>query len=325
MSKKRAGASDEARALAEMARGPLDGDALEKIRRALGSAQHVVVARAAKIIREGALNGFESDLLEAFERFRMLSAKEDPGCLAKLALIEALDFGNCRDAQPFLIAAQIVQPEPVWGGRSDSAGPVRARALLALANLGFEDLVLLAADKMGDGDPAVRQAAADALAHCGARAGAAVLLMAAQRERDAPPVLLACFAGLLALAPDWGLPHLRKTLEGHDGAQRELAAIALGESRRDDALDLLVEFAEQTPLARERAQTFRAIAMHRSERALEYLLKVILEGRAGDAVAAVKALGDQREDARIAARVRQAAEKRSEATVSAAFEETFEA
>lgn len=321
MRKKRQPIAEEVHALGELSRGLIDPPALERLHQALLSPHALVVARAARIVKDRRLDGFAPALLAAFERFQ---TESDPGCAAKLAAIEALDFADHPDARPFLAAARIVQLEPAWGGAVDVAAPLRARAVLALANLGYPDILLLGGELLADAAAAVRQAAAGALAHSGARAGAGLLLVALGRGEEDPNVLVACMAGLLTLAPDWGLPRLREILLGVDPEMRELAAVALGESNREDALDLLLEFVDTSPLARDRAVVLSAVGLHRSDRAVEALLQTIARGRTPDATAAIHALGSRKFDARLRQRVREAVAERPEAAVAHAFAEVFD-
>jgi len=320
---KKSPAAEQLEVLGKLAEGPLDAGGVASLRQALRSSDNRVVARAAGIIKERRLDGFTQDLLGAFDCLRTAPTKSDAGCVAKLAVIEALDFTDCPDARPFLQAARMVQLEPSWGGAVDSAGPLRARAILALANLGHPDILLLSAELLSDAEAGVRQAAADAVAHCGARHGAALLLMASRRDAEDPMVVQAALSGLLSLAADWALPLLRELLDGPSQA-RELAAEVLGQSSREDAMDVLLEFIENCPLAAARAVVVNAIGLHRSDRALDALLKMIAEGRSVDAVASVRALSSRKFDPRLRQRVQDEVRQRKDVAVDQAFAEAFD-
>ena len=60
-------------------------EALGPLRQALRTGPGLVVARAAKIVREHALEGFADDLVAAFVRLSADPVMNDPGCLGKLA------------------------------------------------------------------------------------------------------------------------------------------------------------------------------------------------------------------------------------------------
>jgi HEAT repeat protein len=285
----------------------------------LASAKSLVVAAAAKRVREERLEGHEDALAAAFERFLVDGAKKDPSCHAKLACLEALDFADHADAGPFLTAARTLQLEKAWGPPVDTAAPVRARGIFGLARIGHADFLLIAARLLGDKEPPVRQAAAEALGHRGDAAGAALALFKLRLGDEDPLVVLAAMGALLALAPGEGLDELRARL---DGPERELAAVALGQSRDARALELLLESLEGCARTAERVPLLRGIGMHRSDRALDALLSVIAERNEADARAAVEALAVRRFEPQVATKVRAAA-KKSRHDLAALVEKSF--
>jgi HEAT repeat protein len=314
-------------ALAELGRlgtaGPLATEGIARLRAALADARSLVVARAARIVKERTLDAFASDLVAAFERFLTDAVKTDPGCNAKLAAIEALDYTDHADPDPFLAASRHVQLEPAWGRPVDTAAPLRARAVRALARLGHPDLALVAGELLADPDPPVRLAAAEALAHSGDRSAAGLLALMARRGDEDPVAHTAYLCGLLALAPDHGLPRLAAMLSGKDAALADLAAIALGQSGRDDAAGVLIEFMQSTPLAAERIVAVRALGLHRSDRALDVLLAIVADGPARDAEAAVRALSARRFEPRVSERVRDAVARSGRSGLEAVLAEAF--
>jgi len=75
------------------------------------------VALAAQAVREAALPGVEEALVRAYASLH----GEDPGCRARLALLEALDHMEATDDAPFVHAARYVQLEKAWGAPVDTA------------------------------------------------------------------------------------------------------------------------------------------------------------------------------------------------------------
>ena len=294
-----------------------------RLREALQTGSGLVAARAAKIVREHALEEFDDDLTAMFLRLLADPVKIDPGCLGKLAALEALDFGSHDDGTVFLEATRTFQPEPAWGPPVDTASGVRARGVLALARLAHPDLSLVAGGLLADPESPVRQAAAEALAANGDRALAGALALRWTLGDEDPLVVLACMTGLLALAPDHSLPRLRDVLHGADDGARELAALVLGSSKRPEALDILLAHLEAAPRASERAPTLRALGLQRNDRALAVLVEIVETGTIQDAEAAVAGLAARRFDAgvrertRVAARANPAAERLEAALVSA--------
>jgi len=157
---------DELRALSAVADSPRSDEARARLLAGLRSKRSLVAARAARLVKEHRLEGFDDELEALFERFLPDPVKSDPVCQAKLAAIEALDYCESMNAAPFLRASVHVQHEP-----SDTAAPMRARAVLALARIGHDDFDLVAARLLADPVATVRQGALDALTHRGDRPG----------------------------------------------------------------------------------------------------------------------------------------------------------
>jgi hypothetical protein len=323
---KRAPVEAQLAALAAATTSPSSPEAGARLREALAGAPALVAARAAKIVRAHALEGFDADLIAAFRRHLVAPVKADPGCAAKLAALEALDFGGCDDADVFLEATRCFQREPAWGPPVDTAVGVRARGVLGLSRLVHPDLSLVAGGLLADTESPVRQAAAEALAASGDRALAGALALRWIIGDEDPLVVLACMTGLMTLAPDHALPRLREALHGADDGARELAALALGQSARPEALDLLIQHLDAAPRASERAPTLRALGLQRNERALAKVLEVVATGHAADAEAAIAGLAARRFDAGVRARAHAAAHEnpaaeRLRAALAAAFPE----
>jgi HEAT repeat protein len=308
---------------AAMRSGPLTPDDLAHLRTTLARGISFLVSRAARVVKERTLEGFERELSAAFTRFLDNPVKTDPGCEAKLACLEALDTLDHNDPDLFLTASRLVQMEPSWGPPVDTGTGLRARAVRALAHMGHADILLVAGDLLGDPAAPVRQAAAESLAHAGDRGGAGLLLLASRRGDDDPVVHTAYLSSLFTLAPDWALPRLRTLLLGPDEEKRELAAIALGNSGRDDAASVLIEAMEATPLAAERALAIRALGLHRSDRALDVLVELIATGGPRDAEEAVRALAPRRFEARARSRIEAAVAGRGDARLSATLATAF--
>ena len=104
-----------------------------ELRKALADKSNLVVAAAAAIAGDQRLAELAPALEAAFDPFLVDPLKTDKLCRAKLAIVEALDKLEHTRADVFRKAARHVQMEPVWGGSEDTAPPLRAAALLALA------------------------------------------------------------------------------------------------------------------------------------------------------------------------------------------------
>lgn len=120
-----------------------------------------------------------------------------------------------------------------------------------------------------------------------------------------------------------GAALLGEALDGDDERRVELAAVALGQSRNDDALSLLFGALSRCTRAAERDPIIRGIGLHRSDRALSALVDLIANGAADDARAAIESLAPRRFEPGLTARVRAAAQQNDRADLTSAVDELF--
>ena len=137
----------------------------------------------------------------------------DKLCRAKIATVEALDKLEHEGPDVFLRAARHVQYEPVFGGREDTAGALRAAAIIALARMGYRSLLPLLIDGLVDSKKEVRIAAAQALGDHGTEAATLLLRLKARVGDGDPDVISECLFGLLSAAPKESLPLVAEFLD----------------------------------------------------------------------------------------------------------------
>ncbi len=302
--------------------GAPEADVVPALRRALCERSSAVAERAAIIARERGITLLQRDLVHAFERFQEDPVKCDPGCRAKQAALDALDALDANVPETFLAAARYIQREPQWREPVDTAVGVRSRAILALARWGDPDVPLLAGELLVDPEWPVRQAAADALGVFGEQAPAGALLVVLAREGE-PAVITSCMQSLLRLAPDWGLRRLREALFGREEIAHECALLALTQSKRDDALAVVLEYIASESHAPRREAAIRALGLHRTEGALAALLALVAEGSLSTAKAATAALSARRFDTGVRTRALAAVRANGARAVKAVFEDVF--
>ena len=138
-----------------------------------------------------------------------------------------------------------------------------------------------------------------------------------------PDVLQSAYRGLLRLDPRRYLPMVAAALRAGEGAGAEAAALSLGESRLPEALPILREALGSAVAPDRRKSLLIAIAISRSDEAIDLLTKLVAEGPEGQAAAALEALALHRHDPRIAERAEKAALSRGSAKVLAALREHF--
>lgn len=279
----------------------------------LADLHYRVVARAATLAGERALHERTTDLVAAWPRFLQEGVKRDPQCLAKSAITGALLALEYPDASFWLQAMHCRQPEPVWGGTTDTAVDVRRNCAMGLINTGHTRATVELTTLLNDPERDVRAGAARAISCGDPLAAEAVLRLKVLAGDTEAEVLGECFAALLAIAPEQSLPLVSSQLRNKDDAVRDFAALALGESRLPQALDLLIAAWNDAYLSPAmRSVLARAAALLRTEAAFDWLVGLIEKGRTVDADIAADALSVYDRNARLMQRVREAKARRED-------------
>ena len=246
--------------------------AIEPLRKALAHRNNYVVAKAADLVSKFRLSELIPELVAAFDRFFADPIKSDPQCWAKNALSRALVALEYEDAAVFLRGMRHIQLEPVWGGRSDTAGALRATCALALVQCrSMPETGLLAClmELFSDKDKSVRAEAARAIEQVASPSAALLLRLRALLAGDEPEVLGACYSGILNIEGVSAIPWVSRFLATADDNVAE-AAFAIASTRSPEAFSALhARFREESD------PTFRsvllfAIALTRQQAALEF-------------------------------------------------------
>jgi hypothetical protein len=301
---------------------PNGAEAAQRLRAALSSKHWMPVEHAARLIAQYSLPDFTQELLQVWSRFNDPGPKLDPGCRAKEAALTALDALEWFDPDPFLTAIRYTQFEPGYGGRTDTGGTLRLRALYALLRQHHSQALLYAGELLADPLIDVRVGAAEALRQAGGPNGACLL---AHRLRcpDEPAVLLACASALLELERQFALSLLGDWLRAPGEELREVAALALGQSNITEAAELLIAWFDDLGWDRDFELAARALSLHRAERARRCLLRHVAMGSAARSRAAVLALGARDFDRQLLHELREAAKSNPDASVVALVEATL--
>lgn len=279
--------------------------AVRELRRALGERSASIVAKAAALARERGLHELAPDLVAAFERFLANPVKSDPQCLAKVAIARALAGLEHPDPAVFLRGLAHFQPEPVWGGRQDSAATLRGVCALALnvTRLDSFEILLHLTGLLMDQETPARIDAARAIAQLRAREGVLPLRLKALAGDREPEVVGHCLAGLLNLAPRESVAFVAGFLNSEDTDLRMEAAGALSESAEPEAFERVREFWGRQTDPQVKCTILRFLAGSPLPAAGDFLLE-ILEGRSGEvAHAALEALNASRHRARLQDRI----------------------
>jgi len=313
---RRPSVEDRLAALSELREGADSVRVRVALAEALRDRSNHVVAKAARLVAELQHEELVADLVAAFDRLLDGGIKLDKTCAGKIALVEALLELQVPEVDVFLRGSRHVQLEPSFGPPVDAAAELRALCARGLAVSGPSEAILELVRLLADQEELVRQGAARALALSGRVEAEPLLRLKLLVGDEEPDVLGECFSSLLALEPERSLELVAEFLEHQDAAVAETAALALGSSRLDAALEVLRRPLEQGGTAafdEDRRRTILgAISMLRRDDALDYLVAAVRNDPPERACAALGALSIHREDERLRRRVEDAVAERED-------------
>jgi hypothetical protein len=263
--------------LEAMSENAPDADGIARVQRALGHQNNYLVAKAATLTARYGITALLPDVLVAFNRFFVDAVKNDPQCWAKNALAKALVKLDCQDAGVYLRGLKHHQDEPVWGGRSDTAGALRGtctHALVSCPGLGSMELLDILLEPLVDEDKTVRMEAVRAIGHVGGPSAILLLKLRMLVRKEEPEVMGACFSALLELDRTRAIPMVSGFLDDGEETAAE-AAFALAETHAPAALDALIARRRKGVDSWLGPALDNAIALTRLPEAMEFLLGVI--------------------------------------------------
>ena len=174
---------------------------VEVLPKALADKNNFYVGKAAKRAAQLNATSLIPNLLAPFDRFFEGGAEVGPKCWAKLGIMDALFQFNCQEPASYLRAFDCVQMEPVWGGKEDTATPVRAMAALALIDTNLDPTQLLRALVKGlhDADKQVPIETVRALVRLGRWEGELLMRQKVLTGDASPEVLGVLYSAILEL------------------------------------------------------------------------------------------------------------------------------
>jgi HEAT repeat protein len=311
-------------ALGKVRVDPTSVETRNALAKALRSKSNLLAAKAADLACELRLPSLLPDLEAVFSYF--FRDGKDKGCVAKNAIARALEAFASDEEPLFHQGIRHVQKEGAWGGSSDVAVELRATCARALSRLNSSRALPALTDLLADPAAPARAAAAQAIGHCGRPEGALPLRLKIRIGDAEPGVMAECFAALLKLMGGDAIPVIDPFLEDRQPEElRDAAAIALGESRLEEAYNTLVALFRVEVTADARRALITGIALSRRPESVDLLLQVIDEEPTPAAAHAVESLAIYRNDPVVTARVRAAVQSRGDAAVTVAFAKQFAA
>jgi HEAT repeat protein len=311
--------ADLAAQLAELkdsTQDPSSAESIKNLQTALADRSNHLVALAAGIAGDNEITLLEPDLVTAFDRFMTNPIKRDPGCAAKIAIIETLLRLDAGQEDLYLRAIRHVQMEPVYGGREDTGSGLRAASALALVQVNSLDVMVELADLLADGESDARIGAARAIGFAGKEASHPLLRYKILVGDPDARVLYECFVALLRIDPQSSLSFVGDNIQSDDPAVAEVAALALGESRLAQAFPILqAHWTEVEEFSVGRA-ILLALALLRYEPATDFLIALVAEAPFHQAADSLGALEMYRHDKELWRRVEETVAGRGDARLS---------
>lgn len=300
-----------------------DSAVINESRRYLADRSNLVVARAARIVKERGLLQLVPELITAFQKFMTDAPRLDKRCAAVTEIAAALYELDCLEPDPYLQGLRHVQMEASFGPPIDAAAELRGVCAQGLVRTRYphalEEVVSLLAD---DHAPA-RIGAVKALATNGGDAGALVLrFKALSGDRDLE-VMAECFAGLLANGQERAVDFVAIFADKGDGEISEAAILALGASRTAKAIDFLKQKWQRSTRSEGRKTVLLALATSRNEEAVNFLLAQLNEASVHVASEIIAALAIHKSSESIRRAVSEAVNRRRDRELLDSFRREF--
>lgn len=308
--------------------------AVDGLRKALKDRSGYAVSKAAEIVADRELADLLPDLVAAFER--LLGAKDavkaDPQCWGKTAVARALHQLGCRDSKIFYRGLSCRQPEPSFGGESDSAGDLRGVCALALVDSDADgtELLIRLSDRLLDPVFSVAVNAAVALSRLGVPEAAAPLRLRAHwpvrnplLRPDNAEVVGQCFFSLLEMDAFEAVPYVSGFAYGDDPEIQAEAVAALASARQPEALERLTRLWRGMLDPDVRRALLLGLAGSPLPKSADFLLEVIEREETPLPEIALEALSTSRFRDKAVDEARRVVEKRTDPGPQAAFERWF--
>ena len=300
---------------------PVTSETTSELRRCLADASSLIVAEAAKVIKNQAVPGMAADLVAAFDRLMIDPEESDKQCRGKIEIVEALNRLEHSDPDVFLRGLTHHQNPQYPDPSQDAGGALRAHCALGLARINPPGVVALLTELLLDRDNAARVGAARALGGTGSITAVPLLRYKVLTGDRLDDVTSECFGSLLSLSFAESLPFVVRYLHDSRGGLQEAAVLALAETRRMEAFQILKDYWPEAPKDL-RESLLVGVALFRLPAANDFLIGLIA-GKDSSARTALSALAIHRENPKIVASIAAAVEANGEPVVREWFRKKF--
>lgn len=298
-------------ALARLDDIPLrSGEGKAAFTKALTAKSNLVVAKAGRLIGNAQWTELNAEMASAFDRLIAKGASLDKGCAAMIAIARALVQLDYDAPDLFLRGIRHVQMEGSWGPAVDAAAELREVCAMGLANSSYPHKLRELLPLLVDKEWRVRAGAIRAVAVIGTEAASLLLRFKMLSGDKDPEVMSECFMAALNLEGREGVPMVAAFAHSGDPEVREAAILAMGASRRADAVEWLeAEFSRSADPAGRKC-ILLSLSTSRVEGAIAFLLGLIRDGSASTSALAVDALSIHSRDEQLRAQVEAAVKQR---------------
>lgn len=277
---------------------------------ALAAKQLRLVVKAARLVEGFQAAEFCPQMAQALAALMARADGADKGCAAMLALARALVNLDYDEAELYLRGMKFIQMEASWGPAVDVAADLRATCAMGLVNSRCAGKLQALTDLLVDKEWGARVGAIRALAAVGSEPAMLLLYFKARVGDAHPEVVSQCLEALLTGGAEGALELATSIALGRDEEAREAAILALGASRRAEAITWLMERSGRPGPTR--ACMFLALSSSRTEAALEFLLGLVTTADSATFAEVHEALTIHRRDAVLGEQIAAAINRRNQ-------------
>jgi HEAT repeat protein len=258
--------------------------------KALAAKSNLIVAKAARLIGNAQWIDLNPEMVAAFDRMLAKGPALDKACAAMIAIARALVQSDYDAPDLYLRGTRHVQMEASWGPPVDTATELREVCAMGLANSSYPHKLRELLPLLVDKEWRVRAGAIRAIGVIGTESGSLLLrFKMLSGDKDAE-VMSDCFTAVLALEGNDGVPLVAPFAKSADPEVREAAILALGASRRTDAVEWLVAEFAHTADPSGRKCILLSLSTSRVEAAVAFLLDLVRNASQSTSTLAIDAL-----------------------------------
>lgn len=294
-------------ALARLDEIPLDTpEGKAEFTKALAAKSNLVVAKAARLAGNAHCAELAPVMESAFDRMITKGAAMDKACAAMIAIARALIALEHDAPELYLRGTRYVQMEGSYGPPIDTATELREVCAMGLANSTWPHKLRDMIPLLADGEWKVRAGVIRAIAVVGGEPASLLLRFKMITGDNEPEVMSECFGAILELEGSEGVRLVAQAASSGNPKFREAAILALGASRRPDAVDWLKEKFQSTVDREGRRAVLLALSTSRVEAAINFLLELMRSGTGSAPAQAEEALRIHARDEKLRARMDEA-------------------